>query len=117
MNIKRVRDRTVFHFNEALFGRLLKVLEGDVFVVACGDGPQQGRVYYQLSDLLAHHAFIGDLLPSAEGNLEHFRDLVVRTVNLMDRLTGACDALAKEYCDGLDLVWEARGLDGSWYAV
>ena len=111
------RNLTIFHFGESAFKEPLATLDQDDLVLASGDGWQQGEVYYELSDLLAYHLFIGAPPSSIEGQLELAKELLERTVMLTGRLTTAGEALVNEYCTNLGMIAEIQNPDGTWRAA
>jgi hypothetical protein len=112
-----VRNQTVFHFGEDAYIDPLTHLNHKTLVLVSGVGPQQGQVYYELADLLAYHLFIGGPAPTADEHLARARSLMERTVDLMNQLSTAGEALISEYCAANGLIAELRTADGSWRAA
>jgi hypothetical protein len=112
-----VRDKTVFHFGEDAFIEPLADLDHDVLVLASGAGPEKGEVSYELSDLLAHHLFIGGPAATPEEHLQGARDLMQRTVDLMGQIAIAGEALIRDYSTANSFIHEVQNPDGTWRAA
>jgi hypothetical protein len=91
-----LRDQAVFHFFEDALATPLEHCDLEEVPLISGFGPEQGEVFYELSDLMALALFI-DEHSSVDEQLRRAETLMTQTRDLMLAIIEAGEALIAEY--------------------
>ena len=93
--LKKLRDKTVFHFDEDVAATVLAHLDLKEYVFSSGKGRAAGDIYHELGDEVVVHYLIGKTDTEAEflGKLDDFMTEVTR---LFTDFTSAAERLIPE---------------------
>ncbi|HVF56973.1 MAG TPA: hypothetical protein VM934_12540 [Pyrinomonadaceae bacterium] len=106
--LKDMRNKSVFHYDEDVAPKTLKILNLESYLFATGVGTHRGGVYYNLADEVVFNFIIGDESKSKEEEEQALREAMKDITDLLTKFVDSADQLIGEVV--AEMGWLIREL-------
>lgn len=113
--LERLRNKAVFHLEDAMIEEGLAALPNGEYALAHGDSTAFMDVYFDFADRVAAAFASADY--RAPGGSDSFQELVGETITITKEVLSAADVVLGQAWDALGLALEQDHSDGGWPAV